>query len=283
MKPIKHIIVATDFSVTSRNAFRYAKALAGKLDAILTVVHIQEHLIMVSDVMTVPLPSESDKTVIKNMEAFISEENAPLDPSVAEHKVITKIISGNAAEILTALSENDSTDLIVMGTTGLSDILTKIFGSVSIKVSNQAKCPVILVPRDTKWCPIERIMFASNYDSMTPEAVNHVVDFAVSIDASIHFVNVRDYDPVFERKQKNINWNELFVKIESITLEKHTIYGNDTVKELNKYVEEKSIDLTVFVSKHRNFWESLAHKSATENMALSGIAPMMVMHLDDKS
>lgn len=282
MKPIKHIVVATDFSVTSRNAFHYAKGLADKLGAILTVVHVQEHLIMVSDVMIVPLPSESDKAVIRNMEAFLDEENTSSDTSVIQPKVIKKIVAGNPVDILIGLSESDNTDLIVMGTTGLSDVFTKIFGSVSFKVSNLAHCPVILVPRDAKWCPIDQILFASNYDSMTSEAVHDVVDFAVSIESNIHFVNVRDYDPVFESKQKNINWNELFVKIESITFEKHTVYGNDTIKELNLYVEQKNINLMAFVSKHRNFWESLGHKSMTENMALSGTVPMMVMHLDDK-
>jgi nucleotide-binding universal stress UspA family protein len=283
MKTIKHITVATDFSVTSRNAYRYAKQLAKNLQAVLTVLHVQEHLIMVSDVMIVPLPSENDEEVVKNMEQFLAEENTTNDSSVLEQNVIMKIVAGNPVDILVGLSESDNTDLIVMGTTGLSDVLTKVFGATSQKVSNKAHCPVVLVPRDAKWQSIEQILFASNYDSMTTESVNEMVDFAMPIKANIHFVNVRNYDPVFEVKQKEIDWNLLFTKIDSTTSsEKHTIYGNDVIQELNLYVEENKIDLMVFVSKHRNFFENLTHKSITEKMALSGLVPMMVMHLNDK-
>jgi nucleotide-binding universal stress UspA family protein len=283
MKTIKNIVVATDFSVTSKNAYHYACQLANALNAIITVVHVQEHLIVISDVIIVPLPSENDKEVIKNMEEFLADENTSANSAIIEQNVIMKIVAGNPDDILIGLSENDSTDLIIMGTTGLSDVLTKLFGSTSQKVANKAHCPVILVPRDVKWNGIEQLAFASNYDSMTPNLVHHITDFAVNVKSDVHFVNVRNFDPVFEAKQKEVDWNELFVSAGAdLNFEKHTIYGNDTIEQLQKYSKDKNIDLMVFVSKHRNFWESLVHKSLTENMAISGATiPMMVMHVDD--
>ncbi len=104
----------------------------------------------------------------------------------------------------------------------------------------------------------------------------------MNLNSVVHFVNVRNYDPIFEAKQKDIDWDELFVSTDSkLTFEKHTIYGNDTVVELNKYCNAKNINLITFASKHRNFWENLMHKSITENVALSNILPIMVIHSDD--
>ena len=56
----------------------------------------------------------------------------------------------------------------------------------------------------------------------------------------------------------------------------------DKIKELKQYAESHNIDLLAFVSKQRNFWEKLIHKSVTENVALSSDIPMMVVHLHDK-
>lgn len=283
MKKIKNIIVAIDFSVTARNAYRYAKGLAVTLNAELTLIHVKENIMIVSDVMITPFPPNYEQ-LIKDMEELVAEENKETTQFKLNQEVKLKVLTGDPVFVLTELSENEEVDLIVIGTTGLSDVLTKIFGSISLKVSNKAQCPVILVPREAKWQSIERILFASDFDSMTLELTRHIIDFAISIHASIHFVNVRNYDPILEPKQKDIKWDGLFVPTDaSVSFEKHTIYGNNTVEELKKYSESKNINLMAFASKHRNFWTNLAHKSITENMALSSNIPVMVMHLDDES
>lgn len=283
MKPIKNIIVATDFSVTSRNAYSYAKGLAEIFDAKLTVVNVKEYFIMVSDVMIAPLPGQDNKNLITDIEVLIAEEDRAENRETVQGEVKIKIFKGDPVDVLTELSSSKDVDLIVMGTTGLQDLLTKIIGSVSLKVANKAHCPVILVPRDAKWRPIEQIMYASNSDSVTPVVVHEIADFAVKIKADVHFVNVKNFDPVFEIKQNDINMKELFKSVdEDLYFETHTIYGNDTVDELNKYCKEKNINLMTFVSKHRNFWENIIHQSVTENISLSTIIPVMIIHLDDK-
>jgi len=280
MKKIKNIIVAIDFSVTARNAYRYAKGLAASLGAELTLVHVKEHLVIVSDVMIAPFPSDY-KDLIKDMEELVAEENKATPQVNLKQEVKIEVLTGDPANALIEFSENENVDLIVIGTTGLSDVLTKLFGSISLKVSNKSLCPVILVPREAKWQTVEQILFASDFDSMNATFVNKISDFAVNIGAHIHFVNVRNYDPILEPKQKDIDWNELLVDSAFLTNKKATVYGNDTVNALKKYSDGYGIHLLAFASKHRNFWENLAHKSITENMALSTIKPLMVMHLDD--
>lgn len=269
MKTITNILVPIDFSVGSRNAYRYAKALATNLNAKLTVVHVKEHSIMVSDTVIAPLPFEDEPQLYKDIEKFITEENTAMNVLSVINEVQIKILRGDPASVLTDLSENKDTDLIVISTTGFADVLTKIFGSTSIKLSNQALCPVILIPRETKWQPIKKIMYASNYDSMTSKAVKEITSFALNIEASIHFINVKNFDPMLETKQKEMNLNGVFESVDpNLNYEHRTIYGNDTVSELKKYSEENKINLMAFVSKHRNFWENLMHRSITENMTL---------------
>jgi nucleotide-binding universal stress UspA family protein len=282
MKKIKNIVVATDLSATARDAYSYAKELANALDANLTIVHVKESLVIASDVMIAPPLSDDDTDLIKDIEELVAEENSATRSKV-KGEVKIKVLNGDPVDVLVNISKSSETDLIVIGTTGLSDVLTKIFGSVSVKVSNKAHCPVILVPRDATWKPIKQILFSSNYDSMTKELCSEIVDFALNIHSGVHFVNIRNYDPPFEEKQKDIDWNELFVGSDlELSYEKHTIYGSDTINELKKYSQEKHINLIAFASKHRNFWENLMHSSITENMALSTTLPIMVMHLDDK-
>ena len=277
MKNIKNILVPIDFSITSRDAYRYALKLSESLNAKLTVTHVIQNLVMVSDVMIAPFPLVDRIQIMRDIEQFISEEGG------SKNEVDIEILEGNVVDVLTELSKSNKTDLIVIGTTGLSDVLSKLFGSISTELSNKAHCPVVLVPRGAEWQPLEQIMYASNYDSVNADTIKEITNFAINIGADIHFVNVKSYDPVFEIKEKELDWKELFKNLDSnLYYETHTIYGNDTSEELNKYSETNNINMMAFVSKHRNFWGNLIHKSVTENSAISTTIPMLVIHIDDR-
>ena len=282
MKSIKNILVPTDFSVTARNAYAYAKLLAQSLDAHITVVHINEYFIPVSEIAVAPLSEHEDDRLAEAMETFISDDirGESGDTSIlVKNNVKSKILRGDPVSRLEELSK--TADLIVMGTTGLQDFMSKIIGSTSLEVANKAHCPVILVPRDARWKPIDKIMYASNYDSTTPKMVREITDFAVMINAAIHFVHIEEFTDNDE-KVTNIIWDELFSTSDpSLAFEIHTIYGEDRIKELKEYSEKNKINLMAFVSKHRNFWQNLMHNSVTQDIAISTTTPMLIMHLDD--
>jgi nucleotide-binding universal stress UspA family protein len=111
--------------------------------------------------------------------------------------------------------------------------------------------------------------------------VAKITDFALNYSADIDFLNVKNFDPPFEAKQKEFDWNGLEIKNKDLAFQKHTIYGNNTVEQLKQYASDNKIDLIAFASKHRNFWQSLVHSSTTEKMALSTTLPIVVIHIDD--
>jgi nucleotide-binding universal stress UspA family protein len=284
MKKIKNILVATDFSVTSRNAYHYAKRLAITLGATITVVHIKEYFMPDSAMDALAVPDfEVEHLAEDAMTHFVMEEDERDGWVMAKHNVNTKIIKGDCVDSLVTLSESGDADLIVMGTTGLQDFLSKIIGTTSLAVANKAHCPVILVPREAKWHKIEKIMYASNYDSSAPKMLQAVTNFALSVHSAIHFVHVEDYGLDSGNNVNEVLRDELFLlNNEKLVYEIHSIYNIDKVEALNTYVKVNNIDLMSFVSKHRSFWRNLMHKSVTGNIAFSTETPMMVMHLDDE-
>jgi nucleotide-binding universal stress UspA family protein len=52
---------------------------------------------------------------------------------------------GDAARRIIALSEDAETEMVVMGSRGLSDFAGLVLGSVAHKVSHGARCPVVTV------------------------------------------------------------------------------------------------------------------------------------------
>ena len=284
MKKIKNIIVPTDFSVTSRNAYHYAKRLAVTLDATITVLHVDMYFMPI-DELAIGSISEDEVTKMSEeaMRELIADEDGIDHWEMSKHSVKTSIMKGDLVPILIEMSKTNETDLIVMGMTGMQDFIGKIIGSASLDVSNKAHCPVILVPRGAKWHKIENVMYASNYISTTPKMIGNITDFALAVNAGVHFIHVEDFSADYKSNVAKIIWTELFSAADtpSLSFEIHTISGGDKIAELNKYAQENQINLMAFVSKHRTFWQNLVHKSVTENIAISTEIPMLVMHLDD--
>ncbi len=284
MKNIKNIIVPTDFSVTSRNAYHYAKRLAITLDATITVLHVNQYFMPIDEVAIGSI-SEDEVTKMSEeaMNAFVVDEDGIDHWKMIKHRVKTSVMKGDLVPLLVEMSKQSDTDVIVMGMTGMQDFIGKVIGSASLDVSNKAHCPVILVPRDAKWHKIDKVMYASNYNSTTPKMIGNITDFALALNAGVHFIHVEDSSKDYKNKVAEIIWAELFSAADTpaLSFEIHTISGGDKIDELNNYAHKHHINMMVFMSKHRTFWQNLVHSSVTENIALSTEIPMMVMHLDD--
>jgi K+-sensing histidine kinase KdpD len=108
--------------------------------------------------------------------------------------------------------------------------------------------------------------------------IQDVIDFSLPFQSELHFIHVED----FSSGVSKIIWDELFTPAnKNLSFKIQSIYGEDKIEELKKYADANRINLMVFVSQHRGFWENLIHSSITQNVAMVSDIPIMVMHLDD--
>ncbi len=271
-----NIIVPTDFSATARCALFYAGKMAEVWDEVeIKVVHVFMPAVESEYPNFVPPVAEYLKVREKMLEEFLSE--AKVEKISSEKVSVSKeLLVGFPADEIARVAEE--ADLIVMGTTGDSDILNKIFGSVSSAVARRADCPVVLVPGDMSFSGFNHILFASNYESITPGIMERLIAFNKPFQACIHFVHVREKKS-YERSKETII-RELFTDGDPpFAFELAEVEGESVDQALNTYVKEHDIDLVVMVNQQRTFWDNFFRKSETKRMALTTRIPMMVLHL----
>jgi nucleotide-binding universal stress UspA family protein len=141
MKPIRRILVPTDFSPHAAEAFRQALGLAGPLGASVVVFHVARPPAVVVDggrLLTDPNSGEP-----RDLWADLRGIKAESSAVPVEHEVIVADRPG-AAHILEIL-EKTGCDLIVMGTHGLTGLKHRLFGGVTEEVVRHARCPVLVV------------------------------------------------------------------------------------------------------------------------------------------
>jgi nucleotide-binding universal stress UspA family protein len=141
MNAIQKILVPTDFSAHSDEAFRTALTLARATGAEVVVFHVSRP--PAAAVEGGPLLAGSgDGKMADVWNRF--HQLPPSDPGVrVEHLTIVAERPG-AAHILEVL-EKSGCDLIVMGTHGRSWLRHRLFGGVTEEVVRLAHCPVMVV------------------------------------------------------------------------------------------------------------------------------------------
>jgi len=145
MLPLHKIICPIDFSEPSYEALTKAAELARHFDAELWVVHVVP--------LAPPFPSdlligaidtgESDHAREEAAVAHLNEVVAQRLAGVTKVRPIVKI--GFAANEIACVAEDESADMIVISTHGMTGWHHLIFGSVTDKVLRLANCPVLIV------------------------------------------------------------------------------------------------------------------------------------------
>ena len=133
----KKILFPTDFSTCSDAGLEQATALARDTGARLLIVHVEEPPAAYAGGEMYYGMIEPDNAAMQQMLAAV----VPSDPSVAyEHRLLT----GDPADRIVELADEEHCDLIVMGTHGRTGFKRLLMGSVAEAVVRKANCPVLI-------------------------------------------------------------------------------------------------------------------------------------------
>lgn len=135
---IARLLVATDFSTSSKAALWTAIVLAKRLNARAVLVHAVEPP---GSLQSGPLRADelSRRRSTQRLQKMISASRAS---EVIDDKIV---IAGNPVEVVLDQAKHRKTDLIIVGTHGRRGMKRLMLGSVAEAVSRKAPCPVFVV------------------------------------------------------------------------------------------------------------------------------------------
>jgi nucleotide-binding universal stress UspA family protein len=133
----KKILVAVDGSQFAGNAITYALKLAGEFKSEVFVVHVHERELGRAGAFPLESLQEAEKVVADTVKRFA-------DAGVPTQGEVQHALVGHAAKHIVDTAVERRSDLIVMGSRGLSDIAGLLLGSVTHKVLQLAQVPVFV-------------------------------------------------------------------------------------------------------------------------------------------
>lgn len=272
---IKRILIPVDFSPASAAALRYAESFAAFTQAAeVKVVHVFTPQVATGDVLVIPPMGELMDQRDEAFNKFLAKIPAPEGLTRK-----SELLLGFAADKI--IGQSADFDLVIMGCTGETDLLEQVFGSIASEVSQNAECPVLLVPDRAVFKEYNNILYASNNLSLSRRAVLQFRNFNELFHARVHFVHINDEEGQHEGKRESL-FAPLFNNPEpEFAFEIQEVTADSVQEGLVEYLQAKPIELAVMVTRQRGFWASLFHSSSTKQMVLHPETPLLVLHLED--
>ncbi len=273
----KTIVVPIDFSEASLNAYLYATKIAPVLRAKVELVHINES----------PFPEleESDTSaenaeLKKHLLTFSRVYPQQIDRNtLVKIDIEVTILSGSATEILLDYSKKTTTGLIIMGATGSHAAVNRLIGDVTLSISQEASCPVMLVPEHAKTRVFERILYASDYESVDEVVIDQIVCFSRQFYADLNFIQIGEKT---EAKDYNQIKKHLFQKLpyskRKPSFKIASGKNDSTLKDIENYAQAKDLDLIVMVNQQRSYLDAIFKKRLTHHIVERLDMPLLIFH-----
>ncbi|MEM1219088.1 MAG: universal stress protein [Bacteroidota bacterium] len=278
------ILVPVDFSDCSRRAYLYALELAKIYQAKVRLVHCYAPAFDPDQPVIVQPMQENFNIATDRLRKFSQlHPNEDEGPISVRTKVSYEAILGIAVEEIVRLTKTKEVSMVVMGTTGKHGVLENIFGSVSSSVSQNAHCPVLLVPKGSEFTPFKKVVYAANYESIDPGSFDKVLELAEYFQSSIHFIHVKEEDDHSNLLQEQILEALFSGRPPAVPITLENVQGASVVEGILAQCADKEADLAVVITKHRSFWNKLIHQSVSKKIALSTTLPLLVFHTDDQA
>jgi nucleotide-binding universal stress UspA family protein len=139
----KRICCAIDFSSPSRVAMEKAADLAKRLRSDLTLLHVDEAAVALSDEGDISAPAlleEAAREIRPKIDSWQRQAE-----ELVGGPVRTSVTAGSAADQILRFLREGSFDLLVMGTHGRTGLAHFVVGSVTEEVQRRAEIPVLVV------------------------------------------------------------------------------------------------------------------------------------------
>ena len=282
---MRTIIVPTDFSNPSKNAARFALNLAIGLRADLHLCHAYSTPVESPMIGEVPwslqdfpdVKADAEKALKKLAKALETKENILLGD---DHTLFRPAISYSAEEKdLVSLIHDKATEkkamIVVMGMTGSGKLNRLLFGSSSLKMINESRYPLLIVPHHHRYSRMEKIAFATDLSKRELKTAQAVARFAAYFDAELmvsyvtNFSDLRNEVAYLQKKEefvKNLEGKITYLPIE--------VFGVDTGLGVLRY---KDVDLVVMGHEHQSFFERITTGSHSAAMARKVQMPLMII------
>ncbi|MEL7341535.1 MAG: universal stress protein, partial [Bacteroidota bacterium] len=164
-----------------------------------------------------------------------------------------------------------------MGTQGAASHDHKVLGSVAARVIAKAHCPVLAVPAEASFQPIEQIVYGLAFSEGDKNIIDFLLDFAQPMQASISCVHISTEPNTLEEVELT-EYRDLYGS-EQTPVYFQMVEADELLHALQETISQVKADVLVMNTRERDLLEQLFDPSLTRAMLMYADLPLLALHV----
>jgi nucleotide-binding universal stress UspA family protein len=277
------IFCPTDFSPSSENALRYAGQLAHWIQAHVILFHnIFEPVttrygsyggVLYSE----PIRDQGHRQAqLARLEAWKSKlaglgGSRPVSYGCQVRYGLTQVIIPEEAQANRA-------DLVVLASKRGAGLKQLFRSSVGGEVIRQSPCPVLLIPSQATFTPVNTIVFATSLlEEDTPD-LGFIAQLAATFQSQLLFLHILTEYSALERQEAETIFNHFRQKLPDTNTGFYVETHQDIEAGISQFIRQHQADLLVMGYHHHSPWERFLLGDPTQTIATPITLPLLVIH-----
>ena len=294
MPKIERILCPIDFSEFSERAYDYAQSLAWHYKATLFLQHVIDSLTPYYPYQAYP---DAYNEMCRMVRAGAERQLQEFVEKHARHGIQPqcKVEDGIATDLILSFADAQAVNLIVMGTHGLRGIDHLVLGSVTEKVLQKARCPVLAVCKpahdhvtpgeDPDPIHLHRILYCTDFSDYSEQAFDDAVSLAAEYKAELTLLHVlEDISSSSDIENETAKALELLEKrippwARKNGMTKAVVRIGKAYQQIIQLALESQTDLIIMGVRGRHALDLAVFGSTTYRVVQSGPCPVLVVHI----
>ncbi|AKD03415.1 universal stress protein [Pontibacter korlensis] len=297
------ILIPVDFTESTTNACRYALHLAAAMQKteILLLHCFSDYLLQpelddpFSDTGRSPLSPGSEKVTDRVMHRNHMEEHERLESLYNEMQVTAKakgehillkhaFINGMPEDIIPEEINRFKPDLLLMGTKGEDNVARSLFGTVTTKMVEDARVPLLTVPEPYTQHSLRRILYATDFDKTDAQALATLLQLFEPFNPEVLCAHIGTEGSETEDSHKMEQLQaRLYTALPNHNLQFVILPSSDDVADtLQEFVEREQLELIAINNHQRTLFSSIFKPSLSKKLVLEAHVPMLIFHSPEK-
>ncbi len=274
---MKTILCPVDFSRNSRDAYVFALEMAKNFNSKIILLHCYETPVVFTELPLGAIPVNAKElydNAQKRLTRFIAGVKSPASKIVQTEMIIMQGLA-SARTIETALEKK--ADWIIMGATGTTGVARLLMGSNALRVLRNAPCPVMTIPKGSRFKAIKKIVYATDLQEDNLNAANTLIPMAKKFGSEILFLNIdnrllmndeKDYQKMKKRIASVVKYSKVSGYVSTQL---------NVVNGIQEFVKKTKPGCLAMYSRHRGLFGKLTGASVTTKTALKIKLPLIAL------
>jgi nucleotide-binding universal stress UspA family protein len=280
---MQKILVPVDFSKPSEAALNYALHFAQVIGAEIILLHVA----------CAPLPSATNYHLhVGLLKEQVEKGKVKLAEYVNQFSELTYFDGSGKLKITPILESEDGiipsiekiskeygVFLVVMGTHGMTRAEEILLGSVTADIIASKDTPAVLaIPQKAKFAKWERIVYAADFSEKDEKVIDILLELASYFpNAKVDYLHISNEKERLEDIDRLHQLKNAFKQIPVSMLDFRFKENDDLDEGIDNYLDNYKTSILVMLTHHRNFFESLWHRSKAKEISFHTEVPLLVL------